>query len=146
MKWAEIAFFRPFYISFSHPKSSPISIYSFFPFTFHTHCVSMIYIDFILHVAFTLLSHLILPLANGAGGCSARRDIDENAFISQSNVVGVYGEGFDKLKVKKKNIRFENSLHRFHQSITICISISPRETSGFTEGSPILSVKLGEPW
>ena len=30
------------------------------------------------------------------------RDIDENAFISQSNVVGVYGEGFDKLKVKKK--------------------------------------------
>ena len=67
MKWAEIAFFRPFYISFSHPKSSPISIYSFFPFTFHTHCVSMIYIDFILHVAFTLLSHLILPLAKGQG-------------------------------------------------------------------------------
>ena len=30
------------------------------------------------------------------------RDIDENAFISQSNVVGVYCEGFDKLKVKKK--------------------------------------------
>lgn len=30
------------------------------------------------------------------------RDIDENAFISQSNVVGVYGEGFDNLKVKKK--------------------------------------------
>ena len=28
------------------------------------------------------------------------RDIDENAFISQSNVVGVYGRGFDKLKVK----------------------------------------------
>ena len=33
------------------------------------------------------------------------RDIDENAFISQSNVVGVYGEGFDKLKVKKKRRR-----------------------------------------
>lgn len=29
------------------------------------------------------------------------KDIDENAFISQSNVVGVYGEGFDKLRVKK---------------------------------------------
>ena len=29
------------------------------------------------------------------------KDVDENAFISQSNVVGVYGEGFDKLKVKK---------------------------------------------
>ena len=28
------------------------------------------------------------------------RDIDDNAFISQSNVVGVYGEGFDKLKIK----------------------------------------------
>ena len=102
MKWAEIAFFRPFYISFSHPKSSPISIYSFFPFTFHTHCVSTTYGEPILHFAFTLLSHLILPLTKEAGGCSVRRDIDENAFISQSNVVGVYGEGFDKLKVKKK--------------------------------------------
>ncbi len=28
------------------------------------------------------------------------QDIDPDAFISQSNVVGVYGEGFDKLKVK----------------------------------------------
>ncbi len=28
------------------------------------------------------------------------KDIDPNAFISQSNVVGVYGEGFDALKVK----------------------------------------------
>ena len=28
------------------------------------------------------------------------KDIDPNAFISQSNVVGVYGEGFDKLKIK----------------------------------------------
>ncbi|MGL4851791.1 MAG: YitT family protein [Phocaeicola sp.] len=28
------------------------------------------------------------------------KDIDGNAFISQSNVVGVYGEGFDKLKIK----------------------------------------------
>lgn len=28
------------------------------------------------------------------------KDIDPNAFISQSNVVGVYGEGFEKLKVK----------------------------------------------
>ena len=26
--------------------------------------------------------------------------IDPNAFVSQSNVVGVYGEGFDKIKVK----------------------------------------------
>lgn len=30
------------------------------------------------------------------------KDIDPNAFISQSNVVGVYGEGFDPIKVKSK--------------------------------------------
>lgn len=28
------------------------------------------------------------------------RDIDPNAFVSQSEVIGVYGEGFDKIKVK----------------------------------------------
>ena len=28
------------------------------------------------------------------------KSIDPNAFISQSSVIGVYGEGFDKLKVK----------------------------------------------
>ena len=28
------------------------------------------------------------------------KDIDPHAFISQSSVIGVYGEGFDKLKVK----------------------------------------------
>ncbi|MEG1545980.1 MAG: YitT family protein [Bacteroides sp.] len=28
------------------------------------------------------------------------RDIDPNAFVSQSSVIGVYGEGFDKIKVK----------------------------------------------
>lgn len=28
-------------------------------------------------------------------------DIDPNAFVSQSNVTGVYGEGFDKMKVTK---------------------------------------------
>lgn len=28
------------------------------------------------------------------------KDIDQNAFISQSRVVGVYGEGFDQIKVK----------------------------------------------
>ena len=27
-------------------------------------------------------------------------DIDPNAFVSQSNVTGVYGEGFDKIKIK----------------------------------------------
>ncbi len=30
--------------------------------------------------------------------------IDPNAFISQSSVIGVYGEGFDKLKVKYRKI------------------------------------------
>jgi uncharacterized membrane-anchored protein YitT (DUF2179 family) len=28
-------------------------------------------------------------------------DIDPNAFVSQSNVTGVYGEGFEKMKVVK---------------------------------------------
>ncbi|KAA6328752.1 hypothetical protein EZS27_022377, partial [termite gut metagenome] len=28
------------------------------------------------------------------------KDIDPNAFISQSSVIGVYGQGFDRLKVK----------------------------------------------
>ena len=28
--------------------------------------------------------------------------IDPNAFVSQSAVIGVYGEGFDKIKVKVK--------------------------------------------
>lgn len=30
------------------------------------------------------------------------KDIDPGAFISQSNVVGVYGEGFDQIKVKSR--------------------------------------------
>lgn len=30
--------------------------------------------------------------------------IDPNAFVSQSSVIGVYGEGFDEMKVKIKNI------------------------------------------
>ena len=30
----------------------------------------------------------------------AIKDIDPNAFVSQSNVIGVYGKGFDKIKVK----------------------------------------------
>ena len=30
------------------------------------------------------------------------KQIDPNAFISQSQVIGVYGEGFDRLKVKVK--------------------------------------------
>lgn len=33
------------------------------------------------------------------------KDIDPDAFISQSNVVGVYGEGFDQIKVKSKKIK-----------------------------------------
>lgn len=33
--------------------------------------------------------------------------IDPNAFVSQSNVVGVYGEGFEEMKVRipKKKIQ-----------------------------------------
>ena len=28
------------------------------------------------------------------------KDIDPNAFVSQSAVIGVFGEGFDRIKVK----------------------------------------------
>lgn len=36
------------------------------------------------------------------------KDIDPGAFISQSNVVGVYGEGFDQIKVKsRKKVKSE---------------------------------------
>jgi hypothetical protein len=30
--------------------------------------------------------------------------IDPNAFVSQSSVIGVYGEGFDEMKVKVKKL------------------------------------------
>lgn len=30
------------------------------------------------------------------------KTIDDNAFVSQSSVIGVYGEGFDEMKVKTK--------------------------------------------
>ena len=36
---------------------------------------------------------LLPPPCEGGRGMFRPQDIDENAFISQSNVVGVYGEG-----------------------------------------------------
>ena len=33
--------------------------------------------------------------------------IDPQAFVSQSAVIGVYGEGFEEMKVKVKNIESE---------------------------------------
>ena len=59
------------YKLFSPPKApqpSPFSICLFFTFKLHTYCVSIIYNNFTLHFAFTLLSHLILPLAKGGRG------------------------------------------------------------------------------
>ena len=32
--------------------------------------------------------------------------IDPNAFVSQSSVIGVYGEGFDEMRVKIKEDKF----------------------------------------
>ena len=32
------------------------------------------------------------------------KSIDPDAFVSQSSVIGVYGEGFDPIKIKIKNI------------------------------------------
>jgi hypothetical protein len=34
--------------------------------------------------------------------------IDPNAFVSQSSVIGVYGEGFDEMKVKVKQNKNKN--------------------------------------
>jgi len=35
--------------------------------------------------------------------------IDPNAFVSQSAVIGVYGEGFDEMRVKIKQQKLEKS-------------------------------------
>lgn len=35
--------------------------------------------------------------------------IDPNAFVSQSSVIGVYGEGFDEMKVKLPKEKQKNS-------------------------------------
>ena len=35
--------------------------------------------------------------------------IDPNAFVSQSAVIGVFGEGFDKIKVKLKREHIEKA-------------------------------------
>ena len=42
---------------------------------------------------------------------------DPNAFVSQSSVIGVYGEGFDQIKVKVKK-KHENSLRNKQQEQT----------------------------
>ena len=64
MKWAKNALSSSFYINFlppceGNPSPNPLhfSICLFFAFKLHTYCVSMVYIDFIFHFAFTLLSH-----------------------------------------------------------------------------------------
>ena len=47
--------------------------------------------------------HVLVVLAKKNEGINIFRlinHIDPNAFVSQSNVVGVYGEGFDRIKVK----------------------------------------------
>ena len=53
--------------------------------------------------------------------------IDPNAFVSQSSVIGVYGEGFDemKVKIKKEKVKNENSIR--HQQ--------PAQVAGNTPNS-----------
>ena len=36
-------------------------------------------------------------------------DIDPHAFVTQSQVMGVFGEGFEKFKVKHKNSKPHNA-------------------------------------
>ena len=75
MKWAKNALSSSFYINSpppceGNPSPNPLhfSICLFFAFKLHTHCVSMVYGDFILHFAFTLPSHLISPPCEGGQG------------------------------------------------------------------------------
>ncbi len=44
--------------------------------------------------------------------------IDPNAFVSQSSVIGVYGEGFDQIKVKVTKKHYENSIRNKQQKQT----------------------------
>ena len=43
--------------------------------------------------------------------------IDPNAFVSQSAVIGVFGEGFDKIKVKIKKKHLEKANKTLEQQI-----------------------------
>lgn len=46
------------------------------------------------------------------------KSIDSNAFITQANVNGVYGKGFDEVKVKMKvddGVKIKNPFHRDHE-------------------------------
>ncbi len=54
------------------------------------------------------------------------KGIDENAFISQGNVNGVYGKGFDKMKVKTKNIH--------HHSQNASNNSAPRRVASHDTG------------
>jgi hypothetical protein len=38
--------------------------------------------------------------------------IDPNAFVSQSAVIGVYGEGFDEMRVKIKDKKEEKGIKK----------------------------------
>ena len=44
------------------------------------------------------------------------KQIDPNAFVSQSSVIGVYGEGFDAIKVNVKNDHEKNNIRHQQQT------------------------------
>ena len=44
------------------------------------------------------------------------KQIDPNAFVSQSSVIGVYGEGFDSIKVNVKNDHEKNNIRHQQQT------------------------------
>ncbi len=44
------------------------------------------------------------------------KQIDPNAFVSQSSVIGVYGEGFDDIKVNVKNDNEKNNIRHQQQT------------------------------
>ena len=60
------------------------------------------------------------------------RDWKKTPWYFTRNVLSFYS----RLWNPSKDSRCKNSLHKFHRYITICVTISPSETSGITEGSP----------
>ena len=73
MKWRILHISSSFYISISHlptSKSSPFSIFPFFPFTFHTHCISSTYDEptlFLLSHSFHTILFVIQSEAKDLG-------------------------------------------------------------------------------
>lgn len=61
------------------------------------------------------------------------KNIDEHAFVTQGAVNGVYGQGFDKVKVKVKKTHENDS--RVHTAITDDATAAPKDSASYKEDS-----------